>query len=341
MRVESTIAIAAAGGLLCFSGVSNALDLPGLRTTKEGTLFRVASSEDSAPQTAGEYKIAPREQDDVDISGKPANLTVRNAIPMRDVVGLLLTDSGMAARFSGPRAMEAAAQLVGPAMFSGGLKGALNSLAQQGGLQVYIRRNQVEFTDRRGYQLQMPAYENLTEVAARLQTTRAANVRIAGGVVEFDADQDGERDVQNALREIRAGRRGAGTFLARMTRDAPSANAPSSAPLNTAAMLRNAETALLPKAAIAPGSAAPATDPLQRLVNVEFDGDATEGLRRLAQQAGVNYKVVAPPKKYIGVSLRLRQTPMKVALESLDAQLKGAADLVYVRSAQRIDFVGH
>ncbi|MDK9702573.1 MAG: DotD/TraH family lipoprotein [Sulfuritalea sp.] len=325
--------------LLSVSTVSSAFDLPGLRTTKEGTLFRVTSSEDSAPHAAAEYKVVEREQDDAELAGKAANLTIRTPTPMRDVVTLLLADSGLAARFSGVRALEAAMQPVGPALFSGGLRGALNSLAQQAGLQVYIRRNQVEFSDRRGYQVQMPAYENLTEVAARLQATRAANVRIAGGVVEFDADQDGLRDAQNALREIRAGRRGTGTFLAKMARDGKPtvSSAPAADP---AAMMRKAEASMVAQMPQAT-KASPTADPLQRSVDLEFDGDATEGLRRLAQHAGITYKVVAAPKKYLGVSLRLRQIPLRAALESFDAQMKGAAELIYVRSAQRIDFVAH
>lgn len=336
MHCDRLLINAAIWGVLLTSVPASALDLPGLRTTREGTLFRVTSSEDSAPHAVAEYKIVEREQDDAELAGKTANLIIRAPTPMRDVVTLLLSDSGMAARFSGARAMDAATRPVGPALFSGGMKGALNSLAQQAGLQVYIRRNQVEFSDRRGYFVQMPAYENQTEVAARLQATRAANVRITGGMVEFDADQDGVRDVQNALREIRAGRRGAATFLSKMSRD----NVHSS-PAKLAAdtsITRKAEVALVAQMPQAVRSA-PATDPLQRSVDLTFDGDATEALRRLAEKAGVSYKVAAAPKKYLGVSLRLNQVPLRAALESFDAQLKGAASLVYVRSAQRIDFV--
>lgn len=316
-----------------------ATEAVGLRTTRQGTLYRVVSSEDAAPVAKPEYRILEREQDDLDVASRQVSLTIRTPTPLREAAALVLADSEMAVRFTGTRAMDAAARPVGPAIFSGALRGALNSLAQQAGLQVYIRERQVEFTDRRSYQLQAPAFENVTDLAAKIQMTRAANVRIAGGAVEFDADPDGLRDVQNAIREVKAGRRGAGTFLAGMSK---ATTKPAPAGIDPTATAKRAEEALV--AAMQSGQAGASAarapqDPLQRAVSLEFDGDVTEAIRRLAQEARIDYKIAVAPTQYTPITLRLTHMPLKAAMDAVDRQLNGKGDLVYVKSKQRLDFV--
>lgn len=318
-------------------------DSDGLRYTREGTLFRVAAADDAAG-VKQEYVIAEREIDDPDTAGLRVDVAVRTATALRDIAVLMLNGRDLAVRFTGPRAMEAATRPMGPALLSGTLKTTLNSLATQAGLQVYIRPQQIEFVDRRSYRLILPPYENATEIGARMHSTRAANVRIAAGNIEFDADADGLRDTQGLIRDLRAGRRGTAAFLARLNRgDSPPAakaapnTQPAEDPTSVAERIRNAERAVL--AAMQGPQPASNNGVMARPISVEFEGDATEALRRIVQVAGISYRIVKQPAANLPVSLKLKQVPLRAALEALDQQLQGKADLVYVRMAQRVDFL--
>lgn len=320
---------------------ASAWSLPGLKTTDEGVMYRVVSSEEASGFKAPEYRLIERERDDEDLAARPVNVTLREALPLRHAVTQVLANEHLAVRFTGPRAMEAANQMTGPAVLSGNIKGALAGFARAFGLQVSIRADYVEFSERRAYELRPPTFENTTEIAARLQRTRAAAVKVAGGAIYFDADQDGLADVKSVIRDIKAGRRGTGAFLASQAAAAQPGltpvSAPPMAPLGPPAAAP-AVKPVVPGAATTAGPSAP-IDPLARPITLEFEGDLVDAVRRLATHAGINMKVVKPLTRPVQVALRLRQEPLSLALQRLDAQAKGSVDLIYVRNARRIDVV--
>jgi hypothetical protein len=319
-------------GLLLVATPALSQNLPGLRTTQEGNLYRIATAEAEAAPHRQTYKIVERELDSTEVAERQVDLAISKPTPLREVVKYLLSAEEMSATYSGDKAMAASNMMVGPAVFSGGLKGALNAVASNAGLQVYIRDKQVEFTDRRGYRMLVPSYENLSELARRTQATRAGNVRLAGNAIDFDANTDALRDVQQVLNEVRAGRRGATGFLDRMAQP------------DVAAMQRKAEAdAVKAVTAAAAPQATPGTPPrpvdvMARPVRIEYEGDVTEAVRRLAQAAGVNYRIVRAPTQPMRVSIKAQNLPLRDVLEDIDRQLKGRAGFVYVKASQRLDF---
>lgn len=320
-------------GLFVVAIPAFAQGLPGLRTTAEGNLYRIATAEAVTEHQRQEYKIVEREVDSLDVSERQVNLSITKPTPFREVVKFLLSAEEMAATYSGEKASAVSSTLIGPAVFVGGLKGALNTLATNAGVQVYIRDKQVEFTDRRGYRMIVPTYENLSELARRTQATRAGNVRIAGNAIDFDANTDALREVRQVLNEVRAGRRGATGFLERMAQP------------DVAAMQRKAELdAVKSMGATKPQVAqtAPAAiDVMARPVRIEFNGEVTEAIRRLAQAVGINYRIVRSPAKPVLVSIKALNLPLRDVLEDIDRQLKGRAGIVYVKASQRLDFAAN
>jgi len=319
-------------GLLLVAAPALAQNLPGLRTTQEGNLYRIATAEAEAAPQRQEYKIVEREADSVAVSERQVSLAISKPTPLREVVKFLLSAEEMAATYSGEKAVAASSAMIGPAVFAGGLKGALNTVASNAGLQVYIRDKQVELTDRRGYRMLVPTYENLSELARRTTATRAGNVRLAGNGIDFDANADALREVQQVLNEVRAGRRGATGFLDRMAQP------------DVAAMQRKVEMDLVKT--LTAGTPAPPVqtspskpiDVMARPVRMEFEGDVTEAVRRLAQAAGINYRIVRAPAKPMRVSIKAQNLPLRDVLEDIDRQLKGRAGFVYVKTSQRLDF---
>lgn len=322
-------------GLLVVAIPAFAQGLPGLRTTTEGNLYRIATAEAVTEHQRQEYKIVEREVDSLDVSERQVNLSITKPTPFREVVKFLISEEEMAATYSGEKAAAVSATMIGPAVFVGGLKGALNTLATNAGVQVYIRDKQVEFTDRRGYRMIVPSYENLSDLARRTQATRAGNVRIAGNAIDFDANTDALREVRQVLNEVRAGRRGATGFLERMAQP------------DVAAMQRKAELdAVKSMGATKPqtvqAAATPAAiDVMARPVRIEFNGEVTEAIRRLAQAVGINYRIVRAPAKPVLVSIKALNLPLRDVLEDIDRQLKGRAGIVYVKASQRLDFAAN
>lgn len=330
----------------------------GLKVSREGVLYRI---DEATPASARHvYRILEREADADTAAALDAAMSRLNSsdrVTLKELATLLLKDQGIAVRFSGQRAVAKSGALVGPIAVSGSLLGALRNLGTQAGLQMIVHRDAVEYTEQKSFSLTLPSYESQGEVASRLMGTGASNIKVSGAAINFDADADALRAVQHVVRELRQGRRGVNNFLSDIASRQPAgvtppkpATTPSKAstePSTTAeqALIKQmglSDQAQRDSAPVAnrqkatPASAGP--DPLlAATVSIEFKGDLIKAVERLAAEANVTHRVVSSPAKPLAVKLNLRHVPLQVALEALGAQTKGKADIVYEKSARRID----
>lgn len=334
--------------LLHGSGACAGADLlADMRVSREGVLYRVDAATPEAAKPA--YRILEREADPdmaAALERASAQLAINGPMPMRDLAVVLLKEHALAVRFSG-KAVNQAMTPVGPVVVSGSLLGALRNLASQAGLQLVIHRDAVEFADRKSFALLLPNFENPTEVATRMMGTGASNIKLAGGSVSFDADADALRAVQHLLRELRLSRRGVTSFLSEVAGKQPGGATKAGPDAET--RLANAEQGLMRQMGItsppakpmepAPAPARPSgPDPLQvASISLVFKGDVVQALEKIGAAAKVEVRVVEAPAKPVSVNLKLRAVPLQLALETVGAQTRNKADIVYDKQARRID----
>ncbi|MCL4682654.1 MAG: DotD/TraH family lipoprotein [Rhodocyclaceae bacterium] len=341
-------------GLILVGTVHANEALHGVKTTREGVLYRIDEAARTPSRTA--YRILEREADAdtaAALEATPARLHLTERMQVKDVAAILLKDHGMAVRFSGQGAVVKSGRMVGPVVVSGSLLGALRNLGNQAGLQTIVHRDAIEFADRKGFALALPSFENQTEIATKLMGTGASNIKMAAGAVNFEADSDALRAVQHLVRELRQGRRGVSPFLSDLASRQPAPpTPPPAAPDARSTELSVAEQALMKQMGIDAKSIktsppvlpvktkAASPDPLlASTITITYEGDLVKAVERLAEEAEVAHRIVSKPRKPVKVKLNFRNAPLQAVLEALGRQSKGKAEIVYDKSARRIDIV--